>query len=358
MLRFLFLKQNKKFNSFEIVQTTELSNAAKATYLSYKSGVLKLTRDGAEAISSDGKTLWNVSYNMKEPIGAVCQSYAAIADRGGTSLYIIDGSGNANHLTMLSNIEQVEVAAQGVTAVLTSDGEYDYINIYTMDSQESLIDIETNINKDGFPIEIALSEDGKKLVTSYMAVADDMVKSWLTFYNFGDIGKNMVNNIAGSISFDKTIIPEIKFLTNDLVCVYTDSAFYLYEMKETPSVQTIEEIPGEIKSVLSNNSMLGFIVNSASGDGTKELITYNYSGKKLVQKSLQVNYEKAKMTENCIIFYSPLSYEFYDLEGNFLFSGEFTKNINYIFMTNQLEYLLCVGDTGMDRIKLIETKEE
>lgn len=358
LLLFIYYKKNKNYNSIEVVNTTELSNTSGVTYFPYKSGILKISRDGAEAINSDGKTLWNVSYNMKEPIGAVCQSYVAIADRGGTSLFIVDGSGNYNQITLLYGIEQVEVAAQGVTAVLSSNSEYNYINVFSMDSQEPKIEMETNISNNGFPIEIALSEDGKKLVTSYLAVADDMVKTWLTFYNFGEVGKNLVNNIAGSISFDKTIIPEIKFLNNDLICVYTDSGFYLYQMRETPTVQTIEEISGEIESVISNSSLIGFVVKSENHEGNKELILYNYAGKKVVQKSFQASYEKAIMTDNSIIFYSPLTYEFYDLKGNHMFSGTFSKNINYVFTTNQTEYLLCIGDTSMERIRLIETKEE
>lgn len=355
---FLYVKNNKNYNAFEIAQATELTNATGATYMSYKSGVLKLTRDGAETINGEGKVLWNVSYNMKDPIAAVCGSYTAIADRGGTSLYIIDGAGNANPITLLSPIEQVEIAVQGVTAVLTSDGEYNYIKIFSMDSQDPLFDIETNTKEHGFPLEIALSEDGKKLVTSYMAIDNSSITSWVTFYNLGGVGENLLNNIAGHYNFEKKVIPQIKFLTNELICLYTDTGFLTYSMKEVPNVNTIEELEGEIESVFSNSSTLGFVLNGTTGEGGKKLVLYNYSGKRILEKNIQVSYEKVTMSEEFIVFYSALTYEFYDLKGNFLFSGAFPKNVNQIFTTNQVDSLLCIGDTSMERIQLIETKED
>lgn len=355
------VENNKTYNAFEVTQTIELTNASGNSCIPYKSGILKMTRDGAETISADGKVLWNVSYNMKEPIGAVSGNYAVIADRGGTSLYIIDGAGTVNQISVLHNIEQVEIAAQGVTAVLTTNGEYNDIFIYSMESQGTegyLFHFNTNAKEHGFPVEIALSANGKKLITSYMAVNEDSITSWVTFYSLSDYGKNLVNNVAGSISFDKTIVPEIEFLTNNLICVYSDSGFLVYQMDEVPTVYAKEELAGEVEKVFHNDSQLGFIMNSSNGEGNKKLLLYNYEGKKLVEKELGASYEKALLTNSLLVLYSNLSYGFYDLKGNLLFEGNFQKNVNYIIKTSQSDSLLCVSDLAMERIRLITTKED
>lgn len=352
-----FNSKLRSYNGYEIVHTTELSNTTGSTYLSYKTGVLKLSRDGVEAMNAEGKVLWNVGYNMKDPIGVVCGNYSAIADRGGTTFITINGHGDTNTINTKFPIEQIEVASQGVTAVLTSNGEDNYIEIYSFDSQTKLLDMNTNTDKHGFPVDIALSMDGKKLITSYIAIEGDTIKSWVTFYNFSEYGKNLTDSTAGTVSFEN-IIPEIKFLTNDLICIYKDNGFILYKMKELPEAVAIEDINEEIESTFSNSSMIGFIVRGAESDGSKKLILYNYSGKKELEQKIQVSYEKVTMTDDLIIFYSPLTSDFYNLRGKHLFTSTFSKNVNYIFPTDKSNYLLYVSDAAMERIQLKGTKEE
>lgn len=347
----------KPYSGYEVAGTTELSNTTGSSYLSYKTGVVKISRDGIEAMNSEGKALWNVSYNMKDPIAAVCGNYVAVADRGGTTLIIINGHGEANTITTLYSIEQVEVALQGVTAVLTSDSQENYIDLYSFDSQSSLVTMNTNTNKHGFPVDIALSMDGTKLITSYIATDGDAIKNWVTFYSFTDYGENLSDNTAGSVSFEN-IIPEIKFLTNDLICIYKDNGFILYSMKELPEVVDIQDINGEIESTFTNSSFIGFVVRGTESDNSKKLVLYDYSGKKQLEQEIQVSYDKVTMTEDLIVFYSPLTSDLYNLKGKHLFSSTFSKNVNYIFPTDKSNYLLYVSDTAMERIKLNGTKEE
>lgn len=346
----------KPYSSYETVHTTELSNTAGSTYLSYKSGVIKVTRDGAEALNADGKVLWNVSYNMKDPISVVCGNYAAIADRGGKTLIIINGHGEQNQIKTKYSIEQIEVAMQGVTAVLTSNVKENYIDVYSFDSQSTLLTINTNTDKHGFPLEIAISPDGMKLITSYISIEGDSFKSWVTFYSFSEYGKNFTDKTAGSVSFDN-IIPEIKFLTNDLICIYKDNGFILYTMKELPEAVAIEDVNGEIESTFNNSSMLGFVL-SGKETGKKKLVLYNYSGKKELEEDIQVEYEKVTMTDKVIVFYSQLSSEFYSLKAKYLFANTFTQNINYILATDDSKQLLLISDTEMKRVQLKGTKEE
>ena len=51
-------------------------------------------------------------------------------------------------------------------------------------------------------VAMALSQDGRKLVTSYLSLGNGKLESWVTFYNFGDVGQNYVDNMVGSYSFE------------------------------------------------------------------------------------------------------------------------------------------------------------
>lgn len=52
-------------------------------YKKFGNGFLKYTKDGASNIGSDGKDIWIQSYEMKSPIAAVNDGYAAIAGPAG-----------------------------------------------------------------------------------------------------------------------------------------------------------------------------------------------------------------------------------------------------------------------------------
>ena len=118
---FAFIKKSRTYESYRLSRKAEWNMTTDTSYLPYKSGLLKFNRDGAEAISQNGQTLWNVTYNMKDPIADVSGSYAIIADRGGKQFCIIDGSGTTNRIEVLNNITYIDIAQQGVAAVMMSN---------------------------------------------------------------------------------------------------------------------------------------------------------------------------------------------------------------------------------------------
>lgn len=42
---------------------------------------------------------------------------------------------------------------------------------------------------DGYPIDISISSDAKKLIASFIKVSGDEIKTNVVFYNFSDVGK-------------------------------------------------------------------------------------------------------------------------------------------------------------------------
>ena len=72
-------------------------------------------------------------------------------------------------------------------------------------------------------MDVALSEDGKKLFTSYVYVDGVEVKNGLAAYNFGSVGQNENSDrLMGGYKFADTIIPKVEFLDNNTVCAYRD----------------------------------------------------------------------------------------------------------------------------------------
>ncbi|HIU67728.1 MAG TPA: hypothetical protein IAC64_09595 [Candidatus Caccomorpha excrementavium] len=143
---YLYGRENRVYNSYETV-TSRNKTSGSEEYTRYGNGVLRVNRDGAEALDGDGTMLWNVSYTMTDPIYAVCEDAAAVADRAGRSLYIMDGTGSSNPVNTTHQIYEIDVANQGVTAALMVDGVNTYINLYSI-SGTNLLEINTNAGDD------------------------------------------------------------------------------------------------------------------------------------------------------------------------------------------------------------------
>lgn len=52
-----------------------------------------------------------------------------------------------------------------------------------------LVENKVSAAKDGYPVEIALSNDGTTLIVSYLHVQSGALASNVVYYNFGDAGR-------------------------------------------------------------------------------------------------------------------------------------------------------------------------
>ena len=351
------VRNTKNYESFELKGSVDLVGLDSSKVMSYKNGIIKIGRDGAETISADGKQIWNVSYNMKDPTADVNGNYVVIGDRGQKSVYIIDGAGVTNSIETIYPIVEVQVATQGVAAILMDNGTQDLISIYSMDASQPLADVTTLTAQDGFPISIALSDDGTKLVTSYIKVENDTVVSQVTFHNFGAVGQNHIDQLVGSWSFSE-FVPKIEFITNDIVAVFTEKGLILYSMEEIPSEFMNENFSHEIKDIFYTSSYVGVVLEAETGTAKNQMIAYNTKGKKVLDSSLDVSYQKIIAGDEFLVFYDEDSCTVTDLKGNKIFDDEFRIAINKLLLGRKSQEFLGITDIGIDILEMVETKEE
>lgn len=354
---FLMRLQNVTYNDFKTTNTTELSNLSDCKIVSYRNGILKANHDGAEAISAEGKQIWNVPYNMKDPVIDVSKSYAVIGDLGGKTAYIVNGSGVSNEINTLYPIVEVQVAAQGVAALTLNNGTKDLINIYSMEQASEIAYVESIAAKDGFPISIALSEDGRKLITSYVKADTDTISCQVTFHNFGNVGKNYQDNLVTSQSFTK-FVPKVEFVTNDVAAIFLENGFWLYSMDEIPSELAKIEVEQRIQDIFYGNDYIGVILEAESTKQVNTLLIYDLKGKKISEKELTFSYDRIASGETHIVFYNNESCHVINKDGKQLFEDNFDLKINNLLPGPSNNEFLTINDLGINIIKMVETKEE
>ncbi len=349
-------QENRTYVSYDVEMSKELSGMVTDSLLPIKEGILRYSRDGATVFDEDGETVWNVSYNMSDPVAATCGSCAAIGDRGGKSLYIFDGTGSANPITTEYPIQKVEVANQGVTAVWMDDGSRDYIILYKINGSK-LVEMNTITSASGFPIDIALSDDGTKLLTSYVNFEEEKMMTQLTFYNFGEVGANYVDGLVGLEKFENRLIGDVVFINNDTVVAFENTGVTVYRMEEIQ--EKICEIPisETIISIAYSDKYIGLLLDSKTGNGNYTARIYTTNGKLVDERSFVENYENFRIDGEEVLLYDNLQIYIYRIDGKDKFSATLAKNVNHIYSVDGKSRYVLVGDTVLERIRLIGEKE-
>ena len=311
--------------------------------------LLVYSNDGAKSISSDGGVEWEISYQLDNPEITWCGDVAAVADIGGQSVYVIAENGIPYNYEVIYPIIKHEVAKQGVTAVLLDNGTEDFIQLYDINGTLR-VDLNTQTKIDGIPVDIALSDDGKKLVTLYVTFQGDSMICKVTFYNAGEVGKNYISNIVGQKIYDENRLAyDIGFLNEDILYILLEDGFALYRMTEVPEL-LCEVVPKDVTIIDLVCVENGIYVITEDITKQRALTFYNKNGNKEEYWDTIPEYETIIGTEQELIFFSPQKLTIYRTDGLLKFEKTFIDSINAVFPANNNRYFLV----NVDKIQTIK----
>ena len=100
------------------------------SYFPYRDGVIKLSKDGAKYVSSQGKVLWDQAFEMGRALVSVSGDYAVVGEQGGTKLYIFSSQGLSGQGEAPSTIEKLRISEKGVVYALLSEDQGTYITVF------------------------------------------------------------------------------------------------------------------------------------------------------------------------------------------------------------------------------------
>lgn len=351
-IAYLLSLYNKNYQGYEVIKSVDSTGENAVGYLSYGSSVVKYSRDGAVAIDKDGSLLWNGSYEMMNPIADTCGKYVVVADKNNKSVHVYNGKGSVGSYTTLYDIIKVEIASQGVVVALMEEDETNYIILYDVDGTELGKKV-TNINNVGYPIDIALSDDGEKLVISYLSFTKGELISTVAFFNFGEVGQNYTDRFVGGYEFEDVIVPRVTFLNNNTACAYKENGFLIYSMTEIPNLIYEEELEGKIQSILNSDKYTGVVLEAGEA-APKQLILYDLKGNKVLDIALDFDYDKIFLSEDEIIMYDNLTCLVMKVNGKIKFRYTFEGNVTAFYSINDLDRYFLINETKISEILLVE----
>lgn len=287
----------RTYSGFEVQASAERKDSAATGYKMFQGKILEYDNDGIVCHDTDDRLIWNQSYEMTAPELSVCEQYLAVYDRGGTFIYIMSERGLVKKIETATPIERVCVARQGTVAVLMKEDDVSYVRLYDKKGQE-LASGEFYQEKGSFPVDIALAPDAQKLAVDMLDVTKGKTCSTVTFYNFGSVGQNEIDNNVGTYSYKNTMISELVYTESGKLLAISDAGLIWFDGAQKPAPKKQIKFEREIQSVFYNNKYVGISYSDTKKENSWHIKVYDMNGKTVMENDTEIAYNRIELLDN------------------------------------------------------------
>lgn len=346
---YIYMK-NKTYTEYETVENVEVTDTYNCSFYEFGDYMLRYSEDGL-AYLNGSETYWNQAFQMKQPLLDVCNEYVAVADQKGNTVYICNTDSQQGKIETEYPIMDIDVSADGIVAAITGDeSDVSHIEVIEKDGTK-IAKGQTVLSGQGCPVDLSISEDGTKLVVSYLYVASGVIESKVVFYNYSEVGKNEVDRFVGGFDYDKTMMAKVEFVTNDIVAAFGDDKLVIYSMKQKPSIIAEIKVDKEIKSVFYNAEYMGLVIENNEAENPYTMVVYDLEGDVVSETKFNFMYKDIKIADESIVIYNDTSLKVYNVEGTLKYEGEIEEGITSIITKKDYSYYV-VGPSSIKYIKL------
>ena len=341
----------RTYNNYKVRKTIKIETGTNSQYQAFGEFVVKYSNDGISYINGT-ETIWNEAYEMKSPIVDVCGDYLAIADKNSNTIYIFNKKGKVGEVNTSYPIIKIEVAQQGVVAALLEEASANYIELYDKEGN-LIVSHKSLLSENGFPLSFSISNDGEKMMTSYLSIKEGSTENQVIFYNFSNVGKDEVDRVVGTFNqYGETIVPAVYFVSTEDAIEIGDNVLTIYKMKEKPTIRKEIKFDKEIQKVFYNEKYVGLIFENSKGDTPCKMEVYSLSGEKIMSKEIEMNLDHVKFAGKNVLMYDDVTCELISLKGVVKFKHVFTKQLDAIVPMESTNTFLLMTKNKIEEISL------
>ena len=344
--------EHKTYTSYEVINSIERSDTSASQFETFQGNLLKYTNDGAVYTDLNGNRIWNQTYEMDHPFTDSCNEYLVIYELNGTQIYILNKVSLQSSIQTTMPIQRVSVAKQGTIAVLMESEGISYLQLYDKEGTQ-LAAGELHVQNSGYPLDIALSEDGQKLAVAMLDINEGSVKTTIAFYNFGAVGQNSIDKIVGSYSYPDMLISRIHYMKDDTMVAFGDSKVVIFRGTQKPAESTSIEITEEVKSIFYDDQYFGLVFDSDSKEQPHRLELYNIKGTKVREVGISIDYNQIELLDNQdICIYNDNQCEIINRKGIKKLLCTFDKSLYKVISTAAQRNYTFILEGETRRVKL------
>lgn len=345
--------QIRVFHHYRILSSVERSDDSATSYVRLGSRTLKCNPNGVTCVNDANEVQWNVTFTMQSPILDTCESVVAVGDQQGQNVYVFDRNGQIGHFEAEHELLKLRVASQGVVAAVLEDGEITWINVY--DAQGNVIvRTRTSMSESGYPLDVDLSSDGKKMAVSYLTMDNKNIRTKVAFYNFSSVGQSQSDYLVSSAEYEGTIVPQVSFLEGNYAVAFRDDGLTFFGGRQVPEQRAEVLFEQEIISAFQSDEYVGIITASDEEEMKHKykLQVFRANGSRCGTQYFDMDYTNVHLDGKEIVMHGSHEVEIYSVGGKKEASLEYEKQIFDMIKLNGFRRYEVVTQDSTDRIRL------
>lgn len=344
---YIFLT-HRTYDKVHVLSTVALERENGEKYAEFSEGILKYSKDGVVFLDKKGKEKWNFSYQMQNPIVSINGKSAVVIDKGANDLVVLQKQGVKGEIHTSLPVEKAEVSEQGIVSAILRDETSAKIVCYDAKG-DILVEHITSPTTTGYPLDVAISDDGYTLLVSYLCAEQGKMGTKIAYYNFSEKTEKKENHLILEDEYENAIAPTVFFFDNKTSAVVSDNQLHIYEGKDKPQKKAVVKIKQRIEKVFYDDKYIGMLLK-----GEKEYLIklFDKSGQELLSEAVEQAYKNVKIQDGQILMYDGKKCRIITKAGVHLFNGEMENDISNITSAGGLNKYLVINANGLEEIRL------
>lgn len=343
--------ENKVYTDFQVMKSADAVGSSDSVIQAYNGNLLSYSRDGISAYNGGGEQLWNQTYEMQDPIVDIAGEYVVVGDYKGNTIYVMNASGPCSQINTNMVITNLGISEKGIVTAVLDGGNVIWIEIYDS-AGNNIVSERTSMNQTGFPICTSMSPDNQKMAVSYLKAEGNGIRTSIAFYNFGDVGQNVVDKMVSGRDYDDMVIPFLQYFNSDVAVAVGESRLIVFSGKQIPELRAETEIEENVESVFWGDSSVALVYRNEEGEDKYRLDLYDLSARLVLSQTFDLEYSNIVLDNDNIIIYNEANVYIWNKKGLRKYSGDLGGNIRAVIPTRSKTKFIVVRNEGLETIKL------
>lgn len=342
----------RTYDSYEVINTVEQGNKSATHFVEFSGQIAEYSNDGIVCKNAQGELIWNQAFEMNSPETDTCKNYMTVYDKGGKDIYIMQSLGVVKHLETSMLIRTVCIADQGTVAVLMEEDNNFYVKLYDKTGKE-LASGKFYGSKGGIPVDIALSHNAQKLAVDMVDITRGNVDTTISFYNFGSVGQNEIDNNVGTFTYEDTLIPEIDYVSDNTMVAICDNSVKIFEGSQKPELSKEIIIDQEMESVFHSDKYVGLVYSNQDENSTHHIKVYDMRAKLVMENDSLLTYTNVQfLSNNEILVNDAYSCELFTIHSIKKFSHTFDKPLYAMLYNSGVNEYTIISEDAIEEVRL------
>ena len=341
---------NKEYVGATEVASTEFFISTGSKVQRFGNNFIVYNSDGIKCVNYKGEQIWNEAFQMQKPLVDMAGDIVAVADYNGGTIYVMDEKSVLGKIDTGMPIRKFKASGNGYIMAVLDGTSNTPIYVYNTSGEEMLF-FNTTMKGFGYPLEIAISQNGLIGAVSYLNVDKGSFYSTVGFYNFGEVGQNYQDNLVSSYIYQGALVPEIRFAGNSKAVAVADNRIMFYSGDQMPRSEGESLLSEKIISLYEDDKYVALFYESDTVEHKYKAEIYDYDAKLKDKMYFDIDYTDVFFDDNRIVLYNNEEVLIHMIGGKDKFLGNFDDGILALIPTSSSKRFIQVTP---NRIKTIE----